>query len=106
MQTASLEQVWTPPSHARQIPTCQFWPGGNPGQNLNPQQESARGGTRQAKTDVVVRVAAIVPVARRRTTIPRIVVPGTATFNCLPRFQHSVREAGIQKSGEALNSQF
>ena len=38
-----------------------------------------RGGTRQAKTDEVVREVAIVPVANRRTTIPRIVEPGTAT---------------------------
>jgi len=40
-----------------------------------------RSGADDAKTDAVVRDAAIVPVARRRTTIPRRAAPGTATYN-------------------------
>lgn len=39
-----------------------------------------RSGTDNAKTDVEVRNVAIAPVARRRTTNPRIEGPGTATF--------------------------
>ena len=54
---------------ARQIPTCQFWP-----------TKSARGGTDNTETDIVVAVAGIVVVAVRRTAVPWIVVPGAAAL--------------------------
>jgi len=48
-------------------------------------QKSARGTTDYPKTDIVVRVVGRIVVAIGRTTIPRIVVPGTAAFAGLPR---------------------
>jgi hypothetical protein len=65
---ASLEQVWTLPWHARQIPTYQLW------------RRRVLDLAHNPKTDIVVAIAGIVVVATRGSAIPRIVVPRTAAF--------------------------
>jgi hypothetical protein len=66
------------------ISSQNFALGGQEGKREKGLLKNPGGGTTNPKTDVVVVVIGIVPVAIRRTAIPWIVVPGAAAFGCLP----------------------